>query len=103
MAGRSRAPGSEQHIDADVVRSQLERIVQSGVFRRSTRLTNFLEYVVEQSLSGHGSGIKEQLIALDVYGLGSDFDPGRDPIVRVDARRLRDKLREYYAEFPTER
>src|SRR5262249_43828369 len=46
---------------------------------------------------------KEQLIALDVYGLGSDFDPGRDPIVRVDARRLRDKLREYYAEFPTER
>src|SRR5439155_27315000 len=54
--------------------------------------------VVAQTLSGHGDDLKEPVIAVELYGRGDDFDSGVDPIVRVDARRLRDKLREYYAE-----
>jgi hypothetical protein len=61
-------------------------------------LSGFLRYVVEETLRGNSSTLKEQVIAHDVYGRGDGYDPNADPIVRVDARRLRDKLREYYAE-----
>src|SRR5215813_2027464 len=82
----------------EAVRCQLERIVDSPVFNKSARLTAFLKFVVEQTLAGQGDNLKEQVIALELYGRGDDFDSGIDPVVRVDARRLRDKLREYYAE-----
>src|SRR5207249_3359730 len=81
-------------------RAQLERILASQVFTRSERLTAFLRFVVEQTLEGRASGMKEQVLGSELYGKGPEFDGGADPIIRVDARRLRDKLREYYAEFP---
>lgn len=86
----------------DAVREQLKRIIACSSFQRSRRLTSFLQYVVEQSLKARQGDIKEQVIALEVYGRGSDFDPSTDPIIRIDARRLRDKLREFYAESPAE-
>src|SRR5213083_2638435 len=82
------------------VRSQLERMLASGIFTRSERLSAFLRYVVEQKLGGQGDGLKEQVLGRQLYAKGPEFDGAADPIVRVDARRLRDKLREYYAEFP---
>jgi Tol biopolymer transport system component len=85
---------------ADVVRAQLTRILASEIFSRSDRLTAFLTYIVEQTLTGHGAALKEQVLAMEVYGKGADFGAAVDPIVRVDARRLRDKLREYYASAP---
>src|SRR6266516_2039413 len=85
---------------ADVVRAQLTRILASEIFSRSDRLTAFLTYIVEQTLTGHGAALKEQVLAMEVYGKGADFGSAVDPIVRVDARRLRDKLREYYAASP---
>jgi len=84
------------------VRAQLARILASEVFARSDRLTAFLTYIVEQTLDGHGAALKEQVLALEVYGKGADFSTAADPIVRVDARRLRDKLREYYASAPND-
>ena len=84
----------------DVVRAQLARILASDIFLRSDRLTSFLTFIVEQTLDGHGTTLKEQVLAMEVYGKGADFEAGVDPIVRVDARRLRDKLREYYASAP---
>jgi Tol biopolymer transport system component len=82
------------------VRAQLTRILASEIFSRSDRLTAFLTFVVEQSLDGRGVELKEHVLAMEVYGKTADFDTGLDPIVRVDARRLRDKLREYYASAP---
>jgi Tol biopolymer transport system component len=67
---------------------------------RSDRLSTFLKFIVEQTLAGRGESLKEQVIALEVYGKGADFNTAEDPIVRVDARRLRDHLREYYATAP---
>jgi Tol biopolymer transport system component len=81
--------------DAEV-RAQLERILTSEVFSRSQQLRRFLSFIVEQRLSGQGHSIKESVLAHELYGKGTDFDGGTDPVVRVDARRLRDKLREYY-------
>ena len=77
------------------VRAQLDRILASEVFSRSQHLRRFLSFIVEQRLAGQGSALKESVLAHELYGKGTDFDGGTDPVVRVDARRLRDKLREY--------
>jgi len=81
-------------------RIQLARILSSEVFARSDRLSSLLRFIVERTLDGQGHALKEQVIATELYGKGSDFSSAADPIVRVDARRLRDKLREYYASAP---
>jgi len=82
------------------VHSQLERILANELFARSARLSAFLRFVTEQTLDGQGSTLKEHVLGSQLYGKGPEFDGAADPIVRVDARRLRDKLREYYAAFP---
>ena len=78
------------------IRAELERILASDVFSRSQQLRRFLSFIVEQRLAGQGHALKESVLAHELYGKGTDFDGGADPVVRVDARRLRDKLREYY-------
>ena len=78
------------------VRAELGKILASEVFSRSPQLRRFLSFVVEQKLSAQGHTLKESVLAHELYGKGTDFDGGTDPVVRVDARRLRDKLREYY-------
>jgi Tol biopolymer transport system component len=79
-----------------IVRAQLDRILASDVFSRSSQLRRFLSFIVEQRLAGQGHSLKESVLAHELYAKGADFDGGADPVVRVDARRLRDKLREYY-------
>ncbi|MGH7555267.1 MAG: hypothetical protein ACREMQ_19870, partial [Longimicrobiales bacterium] len=74
--------------------------MRSQIFARSERLSGFLRFVVEQTLAGGGDGLKEQVVAAEVYGRRIGFNAAEDPVVRNDARRLRDKLREYYDGFP---
>jgi Tol biopolymer transport system component len=78
------------------IRAELERILASEVFSRSQHLRRFLSFIVEQRLAGQGHTLKESVLARELYSKGTDFDGGTDPVVRVDARRLRDKLREFY-------
>ena len=78
------------------IRAQLERILASEVFSRSRHLRRFLSFIVDQALAGQGHSLKESVLAHELYGKATDFDGGTDPVVRVDARRLRDKLRECY-------
>jgi TolB-like protein/Flp pilus assembly protein TadD len=72
-------------------------ICTSASFRRSARLQRFLRYIVEKACSGGEDGVKEYAIALAVYDKSASFDPQLDPIVRVEAGRLRSRLLEYYA------
>ena len=65
-----------------IVRAQLERILASEVFSRSPQLRRFLSFVVEQRLAGQGHSIKESVLAHELYGKGTDFDGGTDPVVR---------------------
>jgi hypothetical protein len=76
--------------------AQLERIQASEGFARSRNLSRFLQFVVEQSLAGRSEGLKEYLVGVEVFGRGDDFDPRIDPIVRVQAAKLRAKLASYY-------
>ena len=80
----------------EVVREQLDRILQSGSFARSKRMARFIRFVVEQTLAGEDENLSEYAIGLQVFDRVDDFDPRIDSIVRVDARRLRSKLQEYY-------
>jgi hypothetical protein len=83
--------------DVEEIRNALGRIVASSAFRESLRLTSFLKFVVETVLAGKSSQIKSYTIAVEALGRNSSFDPQGDPIVRVEARRLRDALARYYA------
>jgi TolB-like protein/Tfp pilus assembly protein PilF len=78
------------------VRRQLSKILKSKTFRQVDRLQRFLTFIVEEALSGRGDVLKEYPIGVDVFGKESSFDPRMDPIVRVQARRLRIRLTNYY-------
>ena len=75
----------------------LARVVTSSGFRRAPRLAAFLRYIVERELAGHRSQIKGYTIAVEALGRHAEFDPQADPIVRVEAGRLRRALKRYYA------
>ena len=95
-------PGSDRcagpsEADPEAVRAQLERVVSSDMFSRSMRLSRFLRYVVIDTLENKGRGLKEYAIAREVFGKPEDFDTRLDPIVRVEAGRLRGRLAEYYS------
>lgn len=79
------------------VRRQLDKLLASHWFARSERMCRFLRFGVERALAGTGSQIKEYLVGVEVYDRAANYDPRVDPIVRVEARRLRAKLDEYYA------
>jgi serine/threonine-protein kinase len=94
----ARTATSLAHIDADKIRKQLDRILASKAFRQVDRLQRFLSFIVSETLGGHGDNLKEFLIGIEVFGKESSFDPRMDPIVRVQARRLRTRLTRYYRE-----
>ena len=81
---------------ADDVRAELERVLTSRAFVNSHRIRRFLQFVVEECLTGQRHRLKEYLIGLNVFDRREAFDPRVDSIVRVEARRLRSKLDGYY-------
>lgn len=74
----------------------LERMFAADMFKSSPKLRQFLRYIVTQKLNGKSDQLKAYSIAIDVYNYPADFDPQNDPIIRVQARRLRTALKEYY-------
>ena len=78
------------------VREELQRLVDSARFDASERNRRFLAYVVEETLAGRGARIKAYSIATEVFGRDVNFDPQLDPVVRMEARRLRRSLERFY-------
>ena len=83
--------------DQKAIRDQLDRLLRSRQFEKSRRRRQFLEYIVNETLSGRSDRLTGYSLAFEVFGRPETFDPVVDPVVRVEAARLRDKLREYYA------
>src|SRR5687768_6586942 len=79
------------------VRAALERILASRCFQQAGRASDFLRFVVEQTLAGSGQRLKGYTIGVEVFGRPADFDAQSDALVRVEAGRLRRRLVEYYA------
>ena len=82
--------------ERELIRSCTSKIVASPLFANADRLRRFLLFCVEHVLEERTDRLKETLIGMEVFDRGSAFDPRQDSIVRVDARRLRLKLEEYY-------
>ena len=78
------------------MRVQLQRILGSSTFADAERGSRFLRFVVETALQGRTGEIKESVIGVEVLGRSPSFDPKTDPIVRVEAGRLRARLSSYY-------
>jgi len=83
-------------INEDDVRSQLERMLGHAEFHATDKMREFLRYVVEETLAGNARGIKGFTIAMEVFGRDQDFDPAHDPVVRIQAGRLRRAIERYY-------
>ena len=83
-------------LEVSAIAAQASQIVKSACFRKARRLVRFLAYAVENTLAGKEEVIKETVLGIEVFDRGQDFDPRSDPIVRIDARRLRVRLAEYY-------
>ncbi len=80
------------------VQAQLDRILSSSAFSGSDRHRQFLAYVVGQALKDDTSKLNEFVLGFEVFNRGEKFDPRIDSIVRVEARRLRERLKKYYDE-----
>lgn len=78
------------------VRRQLDVLGDHGLFSSAKRLMAFLRYIVDAELTGTANRLGQMSIAQDVFGRGPDFDASIDSVVRVEAGRLRARLREYY-------
>jgi hypothetical protein len=81
-----------------LVRDQLSRVLASKQFRSSELQKQFLTFVVDRTLAGRSDEIKEYAIGADAFGRGQDFDPRIDSVVRVVARRVRERLAEYFTQ-----
>ena len=82
---------------ASQVRASLERVLASEVFRAAPQLSAFLSFIVERAVEGRRAELKGYTIAVEALGRPPEFDPQSDPIVRVEAGRLRRALTQYYA------
>jgi TolB-like protein len=81
---------------AQEIEDELSRILSSKVFATALRSQHFLRFVVERSLADEPAPLKEFAIAMEVFERNQDYDPAIDATVRVEAGRLRSRLREYY-------
>lgn len=85
-------------LGSNAIVEQLDRVLRSATFQQSDRLKRFLEFVVQEAIEGRSGNLKEYVIGVHVFKKHVSFDPRTDPIVRVQARRLRAKLELYYGE-----
>jgi Malectin domain len=82
--------------DLTLERQEFESVLASGIFSRAPNLAQVLTYVCERYFDGAAEQLKEYNIAVEALGRPAGFDQKRDSIVRVEAHRLRKRLREYY-------
>lgn len=92
--GSVSASPSARKPNPEAVRAQLDTILRSASFAAAERPSRFLRYIVEQALAGNH--VKETLAGIEVFGRKPDYDPRLDGVVRVEAVKLRARLKEYY-------
>ena len=97
------APKSMQDLEQPVsvpdpaaIREQLVRLLAHPLFANSKRYPALLAYVVEQTLLGNASDLKERSIGIEVFGREPSYDANADPIVRITAGEVRKRLSQYY-------
>ena len=82
--------------DFEQERAELQSVLASGILDRAPNLALVLTYICEKYFEGATEQIKEYSVAVEALGRPAEFDQKRNSIVRVEAHRLRKRLREYY-------
>ena len=83
-------------LSSDEILAALQSLLASEALRLSERNRRFLSFVVRRAVDGQADRIKAYSIGVDVFGRDDSFDPTLDPIVRIEATRLRSALAAYY-------
>jgi hypothetical protein len=90
-------------LDAKVARREIDQLLDDPLLRLSTRNRAFLRYLGERYCNVAPLPVKAYEIAIDVFRRPHDFDPESDPIVRIEASRLRFELERYFGTYPGRR
>ena len=94
----SPCPIIERPPSAGDVRTELDHLLTSPHFEANERRRAFLRYIVEETLAGRADRLKGYAVAVEVFGRDETFDPQSDPVVRLEAWRLRRDLDSYYVD-----
>jgi TolB-like protein len=94
--GPKSGPQKPALICAERIREQLHRVLSTRDFALPKRAGLFLSYVVEEALAGRVDRIKAYSVGIEVFGRPANFDAMNDPVVRIEAGRLRLALERYY-------
>lgn len=87
---------SEPPYDRPQIEQELERILAGPSFRSSKRCSDFLRFVVHETLEGRQDELKERTLGVFLFGRAPAYDTPGDPIVRVKANEVRKRLAQYY-------
>lgn len=90
-------PRSDQ-LGTAAIEEQLDRVLRSPTFARAPRMRRLLKFLVDETLGGRASGLKEYTIGVSVYGKPADFEPSASAVIRVEMGRLRKLLMQYRVE-----
>ena len=85
-----------EHVDQAEAQAEIGRLLTDSRFQSPERNRNFLRFIATEFFEGRAEAIKAYAIAVDVFGRPANFDPSVDPIVRIEATRLRAALTQYY-------
>jgi Flp pilus assembly protein TadD len=85
-----------EYIDQVEAQSEIDRLLADVRFQSPERNRNFLRFIATEYFEGRSETINAYTIAVDVFGRPPHFDPSVDPIVRIEATRLRAALTQYY-------
>lgn len=83
-------------IDQQQIMAELQAIRDSQLFQRKKQISNFLDYIVKETLAKRSHQLTQYRIAVYALNKPKDFDPNDSPAVRMEASRLRKLLNAYY-------
>src|SRR5436309_319254 len=95
-AGRHVGQAGSVEIRDQATLAEIDRILESGIFRNSDALRRLLRFLADKMLAGEADQVKEYIVGIDGLGKPSTYDPRHDSTVRIQVGRLRQKLAEYY-------
>src|SRR3954454_12514103 len=87
---------ADKTIPSQLIQDALHRVLGCREIVNSDRKKRFLKFIVQEARAGHADRIKAYTIAVDAFDRDPSFDPVSDPVVRIEAGRLRRCLEHYY-------
>src|SRR6266849_10972238 len=88
--------------EAPLLREHVREVIASPAFKGSRRSQQFLQHIVEKTISGHADELKERSLGVDLFARLPAYDTGEDAIVRVTASDVRKRLHQFYSETHSE-